>query len=268
MRSLVSLCTRPVLSNFSPPSHRRSLDAYVVSVSKDASWCLNDLSRGVCLTRQSVSGGDSADGFTCSQFHPDGLILATGMEKGLVRLWDIREQQNVASCEGHTASVLALSFNENGYLLASGGADGVAHIWDLRKIKSLSKISGDLSLLWLSRSPLLSTPKQRCDCRVIRSLRSVLCFLPSFLRSDPPLLHPGTYLASGADDGSVAICVVKEWSPISVSLHLHLPTTSLTCSQQFAPHEKSVTGIAWGEKASSLVSSSMDRTIKVRRIIS
>jgi pre-mRNA-processing factor 19 len=112
----------------------------VVSVSKDGSWCLNDLSRGACLTQQRL-GGDP-DWFTCSQFHPDGLILATGTDKGRVRLWDIREQQNVANCDDHTASIYALSFNENGYMLASGGADGVAHIWDLRKIKSLSSISG------------------------------------------------------------------------------------------------------------------------------
>lgn len=117
-----------------------SSDSFVVSVSKDASWCLNDLSRGVCLTQQRLNG--DSDWFTCSQFHPDGLILATGTEKGQVKLWDIREQQNVANCDGHTSSVLALSFNENGYMLASGGADGVAHIWDLRKIKSLANISG------------------------------------------------------------------------------------------------------------------------------
>ena len=60
-----------------------------------------------------------------------------------MRLWDIREQQNVANCTEHTSTILSLSFNENGYLLASGGNDGVTHIWDLRKLKSLFAISSN-----------------------------------------------------------------------------------------------------------------------------
>jgi WD40 repeat protein len=172
MRSPASRCTQQVLATSPSSSSHTHPDAYVVSVSKDASWCLNDLSRGACLTQQRVSGGDAADGFTCSQFHPDGLILATGMDKGLVRLWDIREQQNVASCEGHTASVLALSFNENGYMLASGGADGVAHIWDLRKIKSLSKISGQSHPAMCPHSSP-SAPRQCRDSCLFRPLRSL-----------------------------------------------------------------------------------------------
>ena len=42
--------------------------------------------------------------------------------------------------------------------------------------------------------------------------------------------------------------VVKEWSSV----------TNLTDA-----HSKSVTGVAWGSNASTLVSCSMDRTIKV-----
>lgn len=136
-----------------------SVDSLVVSVSRDATWCLNDLSRGVCHIQKSVDG--NSDGYTCCQFHPDGLILATGTESGLVRLWDIREQQNVANCEGHTANIHSLSFNENGYMLATGGADGLAHVWDLRKIKSLTNFAGITS--FFSLKSIHSSPKYTSD---------------------------------------------------------------------------------------------------------
>jgi pre-mRNA-processing factor 19 len=127
-----------------PPFNINS-DDFLVSVSKDSSWCFNDITRGVCLSQTKLD--PDIGGFLCSQFHPDGLILATGTERGVVKLWDIRERQNVANCEEHQGAILSLSFNENGYLLASGGADGLAHIWDLRKIKSLSSISSKCTRL-------------------------------------------------------------------------------------------------------------------------
>lgn len=137
------------------PKLLRLVDAFVVSVSRDASWCFNDISRGSCLAQRRVSGDHER--LTSCQFHPDGLIFATGTERGLLRLWDIREQQNVATCEGHTANINSISFNENGYMVATGASDGLSHIWDLRKIKSLANFSGHI--LFISALISISTSK-------------------------------------------------------------------------------------------------------------
>jgi WD40 repeat protein len=72
-------------------------------------------------------------GYTCAAFHPDGLILGTGTTEKVVRIWDVKSQENVAKFEGHTAAITGMSFSENGYHLATCAADGVK-LWDLRKV--------------------------------------------------------------------------------------------------------------------------------------
>lgn len=47
--------------------------------------------------------GDSP--YTTAEFHPDGLILATGSQDKVVRIWELRGQKNVAQFEGHNAPV-------------------------------------------------------------------------------------------------------------------------------------------------------------------
>ena len=85
-------------------------------------------------------------GYTSAKFHPDGLILGTGSQGRGIRIWDIRQQQNVASFTTPTgdvasaATVNSLSFSENGYLVAAASDDSTVRIWDLRKIKCLKSL--------------------------------------------------------------------------------------------------------------------------------
>lgn len=80
--------------------------------------------------------------YNCS-FHPDGLLLGTctGGASNALRIWDIREQQNVATLADHTAAVTCVAFSENGYLVATGSEDSLVKIWDLRKLKCTSSLN-------------------------------------------------------------------------------------------------------------------------------
>ena len=110
---------------------------FAVSASADRSWALLDLERGATVLR---SGSDAGAGaYTCAGFHPDGLLLLTGMGS-VVRVWDTKSQTNVATLEGHTGDVTCLSFSENGYYLATGATDSTVRLWDLRKATNFQTI--------------------------------------------------------------------------------------------------------------------------------
>lgn len=117
---------------------------YIASASNDKSWAFHDIHTGATLTK--TEDPTVKAGFSSISFHPDGLILGTGTKDHVVRIWDIKAQANVATFEGHTASVEDLSFSENGYHLATAGGDSVK-LWDLRKLTNFHTIplSGEVN---------------------------------------------------------------------------------------------------------------------------
>jgi len=113
---------------------------YVVTASTDGSWAFHDIHTTSCLAH--VQLPDSTP-FTCTSFHPDGLILGTGTANTVVRIWDIKNQQNVVSFEGHEGAITDLAFSENGFYLATASEDGTMKLWDLRKLKNIHTHSFD-----------------------------------------------------------------------------------------------------------------------------
>eukprot|EP00607_Mallomonas_marina_P010929 CAMPEP_0182424146 /NCGR_PEP_ID=MMETSP1167-20130531/10268_1 /TAXON_ID=2988 /ORGANISM="Mallomonas Sp, Strain CCMP3275" /LENGTH=506 /DNA_ID=CAMNT_0024603717 /DNA_START=143 /DNA_END=1660 /DNA_ORIENTATION=- len=116
---------------------------YAVTTSLDGTWSMLDMIRGSTLCTVTLPMSEECTPYLCGSLHPDGVILATGTEAGVMKVWDTREQRNVANCTEHTGGVSCLSFSENGYYLSSGSHDGTVKIWDLRKIKCIKTFPVD-----------------------------------------------------------------------------------------------------------------------------
>jgi len=119
---------------------------YLISASKDRTWAFHNIETGKSLLQ--VREPDDSP-LTCVMLHPDGLILATGTEDNIVRVWDLKSQKNVATFRGHKGAITDLKFSENGYYLATSAQDNLLKLWDLRGPKNINTLQMDSNVLSL-----------------------------------------------------------------------------------------------------------------------
>nr|XP_023028900.1 pre-mRNA-processing factor 19 [Leptinotarsa decemlineata] len=150
---------------------------YVLSTSEDQHWAFSDIRTGRLLTK--VTDNTNVP-LTTAQLHPDGLIFGTGTGDSQVKIWDLKEQSNVANFTGHSGAITTISFSENGYYLATAADDACVKLWDLRKLRNFKTLQ-------------LDEGYQIKD----------LCFDQS-----------GTYLAVAGSDVRVYLC--KQWQELKV----------------------------------------------------
>ncbi|KAI8435413.1 hypothetical protein MSG28_003723, partial [Choristoneura fumiferana] len=122
-------------------------------------------------------------------YHPDEDTVITASPDHTIRvwnvptyvkIWDLKEQSNVANFPGHVGPVTSISFSENGYYLATAAEDACVKLWDLRKLKNFKTIQLD-------------------EGYAIKEL----CFDQS-----------GTYLAVAGTDVRVYLC--RQWQELKV----------------------------------------------------
>ncbi|MGY5855910.1 MAG: WD40 repeat domain-containing protein [Candidatus Thorarchaeota archaeon] len=84
------------------------------------------------------------DEFLCTSlaFSPKGDILASGSVERVVKLWDIRTGNCLATLEGHEYPVLALAFSPDGDKLVSGSGDTTLMTWDIQNRSRLHHMKG------------------------------------------------------------------------------------------------------------------------------
>ncbi len=78
----------------------------------------------------------------CLDVSPDGLLLATGSDDGLVKLWSAANGGLLATLTGHDDSVRAVVFSPDGTWLASAGKDLIVRVWDVAARKERFALEG------------------------------------------------------------------------------------------------------------------------------
>ncbi len=70
-------------------------------------------------------------GVTGMALSPDGRILATAGDDGIIHLWDISERTQLQELQSQTGRLKPEAFSPNGKMLATDSRDGTVRIWDL-----------------------------------------------------------------------------------------------------------------------------------------
>ncbi len=73
---------------------------------------------------------------------PDGRMVATGGQDGVVRLWEIASGKERRAMYGDIASVGAVAFSTDGALLATGSNNGFIRLWDVASGHRLHSFDG------------------------------------------------------------------------------------------------------------------------------
>lgn len=79
-------------------------------------------------------------------FDPTGKKVATAIEDGSVRLWDVAERKVLRSFDAHRGIVWMIQYHPTEPMIATSGNDGLVKIWDANDLKLLQE--------WDAQSPI------------------------------------------------------------------------------------------------------------------
>lgn len=191
----------------------------------------------------------------------DAVILATGGDNRLVKLWDARTGQCLRSLPGHTNTINAIAFHPNGNLLASCSQDATIRLWQLDDLQAESihcqVLGGHQGRVWSAAfSPdgttLISGSE---DCTLKRwNLKSQECDLTfvghqSWVKT-VAISPDGQSVASASFNGTI-----KLWDLLTGD-----------CLYSWQGHPATVTMLTFSPDGQLLASSSYDQTVKIWQI--
>jgi len=112
--------------------------------------------QGVLLSNVNFAGADLAGSIFTQMFgqvgstaiSPDGQLLASGAESGVITIWRLRDYQLIMSLSGHSNTVSELAFSPDGRRLASSSIDSTIRLWDMESGETIWVATGDQQLVF------------------------------------------------------------------------------------------------------------------------
>lgn len=89
--------------------------------------------------KASVAQAHEGEVWACA-FSPDGRLVVSGSNSGVLTLWDIFGSRVVTNLNGHSQGIGACAFSPDGRHIVSGSDDGTIKIWDARSGTELGSI--------------------------------------------------------------------------------------------------------------------------------
>ncbi len=80
--------------------------------------------------------------------NPDGKIIATGNDDGIVRFWNLETGEFIQDLRGHTNWIRSLAWSPDGKFIASASEDETIQIWDPSNGQCLQILRGHTGRVW------------------------------------------------------------------------------------------------------------------------
>ena len=189
------------------------------------------------------------------EFSPDGEILATSDNNGVISLWETASGKEILSLKGHSRGVDCVVFSPDGQILASGSRDNTMRLWNVKTGECLKVFEHGhkewvKSLAFSSDSKLFASGSHDQTVKLwdTRTYECLQVFPGHTDRVRSVAFSADTqFLISGSYDGTI-----RQWNPRNGE-----------CVRIFDGHSGKVTSVAFHPQASIFISGSHDQTIKI-----